>query len=271
MLSEKAFTTKFSETLRAELPDLSFFIEGDLQIRIENLNGGELHVSLQNSYIIYRSQNNPIEQIFHDQIKSIKAQQQTATHLTIDNIMPLIKPKAYLEGIRHQLSDLESPDPPAAIYETLNADLLWFYVFDSPDNMRFVSPSDAETLQLTRNDLNNIAIDNLDTYYSQIKASFVQPDIGPEYGDIYLFEADNCYEATALLCSGLWHPKNIQVDGEYVAFLPNRNMLLVIGSKNKLGLQAVSALAAHTYDQSSYTISPYGYIKTGKTWVRYSD
>ena len=66
--------------------------------------------------------------------------------------------------------------------------------------------------------------------------------IGPKEGEgVYLSATNDNYDASRLLLLDMI--RGFQVKGEYVAMAPNRDTLIVTGSKDELGLKGMAALA----------------------------
>jgi uncharacterized protein YtpQ (UPF0354 family) len=62
--------------------------------------------------------------------------------------------------------------------------------------------------------------------------------------DVLLIEAGGTYEASLLLAGGIWSSGQIKVDGDIVVAVPNRNALLVTGSRNRRGIARLRVMAA---------------------------
>lgn len=269
VLSERLFTYQFSKKLAVEFPKSKFTIKSNLRIYANDINGYELNIFLDNTYNSYISKSRTLEEAFSDQINSIKNQKKSPNTKSLKNIVPVLKPKDYLSNARKQLikSGYTKKELPF-FYEKLNNDIYILYVFDTPDSMSFVSPNDIKKLKVKIPKVRDIAKNNLDNHFGKIGATISQLDTEGE-GDVFIFEADKNYEASALLLSEVWNKNNIPIKGEFVVFVPARDTLLIVGSKDLKGIKMAKSLARQGFAELGYAISPYGYVQNGIKWVRY--
>ncbi|NOK58774.1 MAG: DUF1444 family protein [Chloroflexi bacterium AL-W] len=267
-MNSSEFTNLFHEQAQTELSDITLQVAGDLQLYSENAHGYKLSIFLYNAYNSYLSGQKSLEEVVGDEVNAIKNQQDFSENTHIRSIMPVLKSKDYIESTRTQLSkaDYDKEELPF-FYELLNADIHILYVFDTPESMRFVSPKDMTDLGIDAKNMLNIASNNLIHYFHHINAAIQQLDTKGT-GNIFLFNADENYEASGLLMHPLWDKQAIPVEGEFVAFIPARDILLVVGSHDHVGIQIATDLSARGYEERSYAISPFGYIKKGVQWER---
>jgi uncharacterized protein YtpQ (UPF0354 family) len=59
----------------------------------------------------------------------------------------------------------------------------------------------------------------------------------------FLIRAGGSYEASLLLVDGLWSSGQIKVDGDIVAAVPARDVLLITGSRNEASVARLRELA----------------------------
>jgi hypothetical protein len=59
------------------------------------------------------------------------------------------------------------------------------------------------------------------------------------------------------------------VKGDVVVAIPNRDMLLVTGSKDEVNLKWLKAKAQQSYDSGSYQISPSLFRWNGKNFLKF--
>ncbi len=269
-LTKSQFTAKFHETLKREFPKSTFTIVSELKIHSKDVDGYEMTIFLDNAYNDYLSKQATLGEVLEGRIDTLKNQKKARTSSEIGDIFPVMKPGNYLENVRKQLagSGYGNEEPPM-FYEKLNDDIYIFYVFDSPESMNFVTKGDMKKLKLGADEIRKTAISNLEKYYTSIGAYVRQLDTKGR-GKIFSFEADENYEASALLTKGIWKKTTMPVDGKFVAFTPARNILLIVGGDDSIGIRIASELSAQGYAELGYSISPHGYIKEGKKWVRFT-
>jgi uncharacterized protein YtpQ (UPF0354 family) len=142
------------------------------------------------------------------------------------------------------------------------------YVFDTADSMRFVSPEDMNDLGIAETDIRTLAKQNFDTYLEKVSATIEQIDTQGQ-GELFMLQVDDNYEASALMSNVLWSGDNVSVNGDVVAFVPARNVMLIVGSKDALGLKFAANIAENAHAEMSYSISPNGYRRVGDDWRRF--
>jgi uncharacterized protein YtpQ (UPF0354 family) len=267
-MSKQEFTQAFLAAISAEIEGAEFTIVSDLNIRSESIDGYKLDIFLGNAYDVYTSGQKELTQVFGDQIRSIKNHKRANEKDDLKSILPVLKPRDYIETATKQLKEAGyDKDGLPFYFEDLNPDICVLYVFDSPDSMRFVSPEDIEKHHI-RTSVRNIAIENVGRYYSKFGAQIRQLDTGGN-GDIYLFVADENYEASVLLVDKILDKEKIPVKGDIVVFIPARSVALIAGSEDTHGMQIASNLAKQGYKELGYAISPFGYIKVNGKWRRF--
>lgn len=78
---------------------------------------------------------------------------------------------------------------------------------------------------------------------------------------IYLISAGGDYEASLLLVSDLWDREQMPVEGDFIAAIPARDLLIVTGSENPEGIRRVREMASEGAAQFSYRLSPVLFVR----------
>jgi hypothetical protein len=147
------------------------------------------------------------------------------------DILPALRARAMLEIDLHRVSDtLQSAAelPHQVIAEHLAALL----VYDLPSSTMTVSDELLNDWGVSFYEAMEIALQNLrerTTEYAQI-------------GSVYAFGCGDSYDATRLLLTDLL--QTLEVDGDVIAMVPNRERLYVCGSNDATGLETMISLAA---------------------------
>jgi len=267
-LSKHEFTTEFLRQLKTHFPKVTLTIVSDLNIQTQDFNGYKMSVFLNNAYDSYASGSKTTEQVYADQIKAIKNQQASYSNNDIKSILPVIKPRDYIENTKKQLKDTGYGKEQLPFYvKQLNDDLYQLYVFDTPSSMRFVSQEDVEKLGI-ENSIQNIAGQNLQQYYQKLGAQIKEVDTNGN-GRIYMFVVDENYEASVLAVSDYLKQIMQASAQQFIVFIPARNLVLIVPTKEAKGLSIASNIAEQAYNEMGYSISPYGYININGKWQRY--
>ena len=111
------------------------------------------------------------------------------------------------------------------------------------------------------------------TFYGALEAARgnlrqVRPRIiGPKEGEgVYVFTTNDGYDSSRLILLDLI--RQFQVKGNYIAMAPGREMLIVAGSEDTPGLEAMVALAKKAFQQPR-TVSGVALRLDGEEWVRW--
>jgi hypothetical protein len=111
------------------------------------------------------------------------------------------------------------------------------------------------------------------TFYEALESArenlrHVQPQIiGPQEGPgTYVFTTNDGYDSSRLVLLDL--VRQFEVDGDYIAMAPGREMLIVTGSEDAAGLEAMIALAKKAFDQPR-TVSGAALRLDGDEWTRW--
>ena len=264
LMNEQAFTNYFCSQLKEKLNEKAQVIE-PLQIKIEDSDGWEYTSFLGNAYSQYISQPASLVQVINNQLRTIKARKNT--EIEKGKIFAVIKPVFYLEEVRKQLVQIGATDNGMQIvYKEINLDLLAFYVVDTETGMRSLMENDLSELDIAEENLHAIALSNLEKYFAYMGVTSNRiENIGN--AKVYHVTIDDNYEASTILLNNYWIKDNFDIDGDFVVFIPARNVLLVTGSEDIEGLQIGNQIAKEGFSELAYHISPRGYILQNTSWL----
>lgn len=226
------------------------FVERDL-LSFQKPGGGEMHTYLQNLWIAYsrnpESRAEVIEQYLRGLGSAIAPKQET----TREQIIPLIKDSEYLAAL---------DDKAVVISEHLAGDLFIVYAVDWPDHTASLSQSEFEKLGLSMGELRQLAVGNLKGLLPGIEC----------HGDgrSYLMAtAGGNYEASTLLLDSFWDQVREDVDGDLVATVPARDVLLFTGSGSAEGLKKMRERAMKIVSTGDHVVSTTLLRRTNGIWV----
>jgi uncharacterized protein YtpQ (UPF0354 family) len=176
----------------------------------------------------------------------------------LPDILPAVRSRSFFEAARLRML-LGGADDTYLPYQTLGDDLGLGLVYDMPDSMKPISNRELENWGVTFYEVLEAARDNL---------RHVQPQIiGPQEGPgTYVFTTNDGYDSSRLVLLDL--VRQFEVDGDYIAMAPGREMLIVTGSEDNAGLEAMIALAKKAFDQPR-TVSGAALRLEGDEWNRW--
>jgi len=172
------------------------------------------------------------------------------------DILPAVRSRNFFESARLRMV-ISGDDDTYLQYQTIGDDLGLGLVYDMPDSMKPISNKELELWGVTFYEALEAARENIRELRPRI--------IGPKEGEgTYVFTTNDGYDSSRLIILDLI--RQFQVKGEYIAMAPGREMLIVAGSEDKLGLEAMVTLAKKAFDQPR-TVSGVALRLAGDEWV----
>ena len=251
------YTKLYHEVLVKEFPDISFSIldERTIDARFKDQLA---RLSVDNAYLAYQSNPDSLQQIMASYITSLRSAFAQADTASAGNILPVIKPKSFLNASANMGGPAVSP----GVHEMYNDELVILYAMDLPNNVRGLSESDLTDLGIARESLFEISINNL---VNLIPTFQVKGGNG-----LFMVMAGGTYESSLILHPDTIHEDNFKVNGELVIAIPNRDVLLVTGSNDMPNVTKVVAIADKMFKENNYPISPFLYKRIDNKWQRWT-
>jgi uncharacterized protein YtpQ (UPF0354 family) len=240
-LAPQAFTETFVQRLKAAWPDIKVTIKGDLLVQAEGPNGRTLDLSLTNLYPIYRSDPDRLNETIRDYVAKISPPRGSpATSVALDRtrIVPVIKDRPWLEEVNDKIRAQVGKDAPLMASEHFNKELVIVYALDDSKGMRFLQAHEVAGIE--RGELRTLALENLLRIMPKTQMA--------TNGRFGMMIAGGDYEASLLLYDNIWTDGTVKVKGDIVVAIPMRGMLLVTGSQDRAGLQAMREIVAKNAD-----------------------
>lgn len=171
------------------------------------------------------------------------------------DILPAVRSRSFFESARLRM-EIGGNGDTFLPYQTLGDDLGMGLVYDMPDAMKPVSNQELDLWGVTFYEVLEAARDNLRQLQPMI--------IGPKDGEgVYVFATNDGYDSSRLILLELI--RQFQVKGDYIAMAPGREMLIVAGSEDEAGLEAMVALAEKAFEQPR-TVSGVALRLSGDEW-----
>lgn len=167
------------------------------------------------------------------------------------DILPALRARSYFElDLARAKGGGPSTPPP---YETIAEHLAVAVVYDLPTSMRTLSEEDLEQWGLTFYEAMEVARQNLAD----------KPIQYAEIGSIYALASSDGYDATRLLLHDLL--ASLEVAGDSIAMVPNRERLYVAGSDDAAGLEMMLKLVEEDLQHERF-VSGMAYRHDGENW-----
>jgi uncharacterized protein YtpQ (UPF0354 family) len=254
-VAPRAFTEKVAAGLAARLPNYTFTVTGDFDISRRDPDGGEADLRTRNFYDDYKRDAANLAKIV-DVIAAATTSNCCGGKLDLARIVPVIKDRAWLDDNRPALKvkglDLDF------VFEDFNDQLVIVYAEDSEHNTRYLISNENIG---DRKDLRARAVDNLARLLPKIEKMTM--------GGFSMVSAGGDYEASLLLFDDMWRDGQIKVDGDIVVAVPAKDMLMVVGSKDRKGIALMRKLAAEEVAKSRYRLTDTLFVYRGGRFVKY--
>ena len=238
-LTREKLLELFAEEIRLSRTGIEVVVSGPGALRV--LIDGEEHTAfIENLWRMCR-EGSPQSRltVFQRHVRAlIEAFSVSKAVVTKENIIPIIKDYEYCAL---------GKKPDALLREHLVADLWIVYAADLPDSTRSLSIEERDALGVAQSDLRELSIANL----AQILPPIERHGDGPWY----LLTAGGDYVASILLIDEVWQELGEEVDGDIVAAVPARDVLLFTSSKSSEGLVRIRDKARDIVQGGHHVIS----------------
>jgi uncharacterized protein YtpQ (UPF0354 family) len=272
--SARQFTEEAAQALKASAPGLAVNIDGDLQLTFRRQNGTTGAVDLTHLYAAYRLEPGRRDDLLRSVVASLyegaaqlsgsKAAPartaifpQAAAAILASNIVPTIKSREWLDELKGKLA----PAGQEPVFDDYNGELVIVYAENTESRIRYLTS--GEKFGVPRDKLRKLAVGNLQRILPTIKLSNFDGT------GIYVLDAGGDYNASLLLLDKLWTGERLKVEGDIVAALPVRDMLVVTGSKDGKGLQLVRSMAKKWFAEGPYSLTESLFVFRNGTFVKF--
>ena len=245
--TQQDYTNLYIKELKRRFPYIEIASTVPLEI-VTSLPDEELY--LHNSYKEYVGAPERLNEIMERYMKPLDDiyTQNNDFVVTVDNILPIIRNKKYL----NQIEALSKK----AVYEPYNSELFIFYVIDKGHSTQSLSLSDFESLEISIDKLREIAVANL---LHNIKIEAVSN------GNLTYLSVDDYYESSLILVEDIWTKENFSAQGDIVIAIPSYGTLFVTGSEYTKGLEILDKNIQEVFKQNMHLISDKKFVfRNGK-------
>ena len=171
---------------------------------------------------------------------------------TRDQIVAIVKDSEYVSVL--------GKDTNVAL-EHVAGDVWIVYALDLPKSTRTLSTNEMAKLDVTREELRPLALENLKRILPDIKCHGAGP--------WFLLTAGGDYVASILLLDGVWEQLAATVEGDLVAVVPSRDVLLFTGAESTEGLEAIRKKADEIHSDGHHVVSRTLFRRVEGRWVNF--
>jgi uncharacterized protein YtpQ (UPF0354 family) len=170
-----------------------------------------------------------------------------------NKIIPVIKDRRFIDSLPPRV-DSQKP----IIYENLIADIYVTYAVDEESSVRYLLPSDFNDLNMSLEQLRVLAKENLHKIIPD--AELRQSENG------FLVEADHLNEPSLLLFDSFWEKVKQQTQGQIIAAVPSRGLLLFTTKETEGGIDDLKKIVREVSESDPYLISETLLIRQNGKW-----
>ena len=248
LLSEKAFTKIFLDSLTKKNPESKYTIKQDLQIDEERGEANFTHF-FDNAYTMYRNDPDSISAVINLYLRAASELREKEEPIQKNKIIPVIKDSGYINEMAISLNKMNKTNPQASlVFEKYNEKLVVVYAEDNENGIAYFTDERFRESGINKDSLRSIALRNLDN---------VLPEIQILGGNgYYMLTAGGNYETSLILLNYIWTKENLKVKGDIVIAIPTRDLLLVTGSKDPGSLKKMRAVAKEAWEAGPYQLIP---------------
>lgn len=253
------YTRLFLDSFQKTYPHVNFTIESEMIIK-SDYKGYQSRHYLENSYREYQFDKDSLSQVISKYVAAAADSFKGNHEIQIDHIVPLIRSVDFLQEVMSIAGQFGATDS-SIVYQGYNDKLIIVYAEDTKNNINYITKPEFDKLNIAKDMLLDLAVNNL------IR---ILPDL-QKFGEdgCFAIAAGGDYEASLILLKSIWSKEYLDVDGDFVIAIPNRDLLIITGSNNKNGIERVKGLATEMYQKENYQISPDLFIWTGQKFEEY--
>jgi uncharacterized protein YtpQ (UPF0354 family) len=259
IISEQEFSKIYMDSLKQTYPTVSFEVVDNLTITASD-NGKEFKYYLDNAYKEYKLDPKSLSEIIKRYIAASAELYKEKKPIRTENIIPVIKPIDYLDELKKISKENGEEKESWIVYEKYNDELIVVFGEDTENSIAYFTQTDFEKLNINKDTLLEFSIENLRRILPNIEK------IGEK--NLYGLAAGGYLEASLILLPKLWTKENFDILGDIVVSIPNKDLIFITGTENKVELNKVKEMTEKSYNEGNGPVSPYLFKWNGKKFER---
>ena len=262
-LTEEEFTEIFSEVAMKRFPELDVKVTGPLELLIKSADGTEWRCWLGNTWGICAHIPEIRADTCNDYIESfaqqINSREPPPLKDDMGSIIPKLESSEYLDGL-----GLNKDGSKPYVAEHLAADIWVEYARRIENRSMLLHEDDLLPLNLTMAELHSTAVRNLRDMLPEVRLQKYE-------AGYWGITADGNHDTALLVIDKLWENPSIEVDGDLVAAVPCRGILLVTGSNSAEGVERLRKVIERAWQEGAYLISKSLLVRRDGKWQLFAD
>jgi len=166
------------------------------------------------------------------------------------DLLPQLRTRSYYENalLQARITSDKNEEPDPIPHQIIGEHFGLGLVYDLPHSMQSINDDTLAEWGITLYEGLERATQNLAEMEIQVGFLHIEAEKGTSPGDLegglYTFVSGDCYDASRILLTDRIRATNLL--GEPVAMMPNRNLMLLTGTDDDFGLQAMTRIAEST-------------------------
>jgi uncharacterized protein YtpQ (UPF0354 family) len=249
-LTREAFFLLYVRLIEDRFPGTQVEFTSQDSLQVKSDTGKKIEVFLSNLWIEFSGRREEGPEIVERYLKMMMRPEGFEPEGTIKDIIPIVKDRAYVELLKENIPD---------VAEHFAGDLWIVYAFDLPESIDSLTQAALDRLNTNKEKMRLVALDNLRR---------ILPDI-ERHGDgpWYLLTAGPIYAASLLLLDEIWEELKVLVEGDVVAVVPSRDVLMFTGSRSSEGILQIRERIDQIFATGSYLVSRTLLRRVEGSWI----
>ena len=262
-LTEQAFTRLYAQAVAAKLKDAEVKITGSGELAVTHSDGSQSRVFLDNAW--NDAQEHPADrpEVVRRYLNALHGVKGDASSVIrpqdTNTLVAVIRDDLFLRQVGE--SGLKTTN--RIVFEPFVADLNVLYAIDREGAIQYLTEADRQKWNLAVPELRALAMTNLKRLLPELNRHGSEP--------LWMLVADGNYEASLLLADKLWDDQAEVVQGDIVAGVPVRDMLMFTGSRSPGGIRALREAVDQIHAKGSHRVSKTLLVRRHGRWETFSD
>src|SRR5215469_11743920 len=239
----------YANAIKARFTPRKICFQSPDRLDIESADGRSIKLFLENLWIECRNSTEPRSHIFERHLAALKsAMEPQSVSAGRDNVVPIIKDDEYLA----------SDGGESVVKEHLAGDIWIVYALDLPKATVTLTKELMKEFEIEPRVLRSLALSNLRRILPEIE----------RHGDgpWYMLAAGGDYTASLLLFDDVGSGLSQSVEGDIVAAVPSRDVVLFTGAQSKDGIEWVKRKAHEIHESGDHVVSQTLFRRVSGEW-----
>jgi uncharacterized protein YtpQ (UPF0354 family) len=247
--SRDEFFLLYFKLLQEHMPSASLKMLGDSVIGIVDAAGKESTTYMDNVWLVYSRNEEDRREALERYLRLATSLVEVKAPPKRESIVAVIKDSEYMSMFRPEN---------VAMHEHLCGDIWVVYAEDLPESIGSLSRERMEAAGVAEDELKELSRENL----RRILPAAERHGDGPWF----LLTAGGDYTASLLAFEGMWEDLAGSVEGDLVAVVPSRDVILYTGSNSSEGIAAIRERAHNIVTTGHHVVSETLIVRTDKRW-----